>query len=166
MTSTMMTWSNPNHCPPFSNHHDLAGRARYTDNENHPWRHGMTEISRLIPSDRSYKNEFERDTGPERQSCQAREKFKDQTSEHVTQVPHGEHYYFSNRSDEENNVISNRHSQRKDFTHAGNSIQPSFIEQDSIESFLEYARYLDNVNPICPPEAIDTFEKLITLLGM
>lgn len=37
---------------------------------------------------------------------------------------------------------------------------------ECIQSFNEYARYLELVNPICSPEAVDTAEKLIVNLGM
>ena len=37
---------------------------------------------------------------------------------------------------------------------------------ECIQSFNEYARYLELVNPICSPEAVDTAEKLMLNLGM
>ena len=37
---------------------------------------------------------------------------------------------------------------------------------ECIQSFNEYARYLELVNPICSPEAVDTAEKLMVNLGM
>ena len=40
------------------------------------------------------------------------------------------------------------------------------IDVDSIQSFNEYARYLDHVNPICSRDAVDTPEKLVHLLGI
>ncbi len=39
------------------------------------------------------------------------------------------------------------------------------VEQDFIDSFLAFANYLDNVNPICPPDSIDTVDKLLSLLA-
>lgn len=40
------------------------------------------------------------------------------------------------------------------------------IDLESINSFNEFARYLQTVNPICSPDTIDTAEKLLRTLGM
>ena len=37
---------------------------------------------------------------------------------------------------------------------------------ECVQAFNEYARYLEHVNPICSPEAVDTAEKLMLNLGM
>ena len=39
------------------------------------------------------------------------------------------------------------------------------IDPESIQSFNSYAKYLEQVNPICNPNEVDTAEKLIKLLG-
>lgn len=39
------------------------------------------------------------------------------------------------------------------------------VEIDFIESFFDFANYLDKVNPICAPECIDTVDKLLSLLA-
>lgn len=43
-------------------------------------------------------------------------------------------------------------------------LQQLQVEVDCIESFLEYATYLDKVNPICTPDSIDTVDKLLNTL--
>lgn len=40
------------------------------------------------------------------------------------------------------------------------------IDLESIQSFNEFARHLHRVNPICNPDAVDTADKLVTLLGI
>ena len=44
-------------------------------------------------------------------------------------------------------------------------IQQLRVEVDCIDSFLDFATYLDKVNPICTPDSIDTVDKLISTLG-
>ena len=39
------------------------------------------------------------------------------------------------------------------------------VEADFIDSFLDFANYLDKVNPICPADTIDTVDKLLKILG-
>jgi len=40
------------------------------------------------------------------------------------------------------------------------------FDMESLQSFHDYARYLELVNPICSPDAVDTADKLIYNLGI
>ena len=40
------------------------------------------------------------------------------------------------------------------------------FDVDSLQSFHEYAGYLDLVNPICSPDSVDTADKLVLNLGI
>lgn len=40
------------------------------------------------------------------------------------------------------------------------------IDKESLQSFNEYAKYLELVNPICSPDSVDTADKLVINLGM
>lgn len=40
------------------------------------------------------------------------------------------------------------------------------IDKESLQSFNEYAKYLELVNPICSPDSVDTVDKLVQNLGM
>ena len=46
-----------------------------------------------------------------------------------------------------------------------NSIQQLSVEVDCIDSFRDFATYLDKVNPICTPDSIDTVDKLLNTLA-
>ena len=46
----------------------------------------------------------------------------------------------------------------------GEKSEPLIIEWDCIDSFHEFAIYMDKLNPICPAEHLDTPEKLMKLL--
>lgn len=48
------------------------------------------------------------------------------------------------------------------YTHTTQQLK---VEIDCIDSFLDFANYLDNVNPICSPESIDTVDKLLNTLA-
>ena len=40
------------------------------------------------------------------------------------------------------------------------------FDMESLQSFHEYARYLELVNPICSPDSVDTADKLVYHLGI
>ena len=55
---------------------------------------------------------------------------------------------------------------QRSFFNGQKSAEALMIEWDSLDSFHEFAIYLENANPICPAEHLDTPEKLMKLLGM
>ena len=62
--------------------------------------------------------------------------------------------------------IEKRLAYEAENAHKNDLLSKLHIDLDTIHAFDEYAKYLENVNPICSPDSVDTPEKLVVTLGI